>query len=79
MGKTRKARQEETMLEIRRPEPKAALTWTAVWFIALIGLALVPMGETNSELAGTPGEIHYDSGATTANPSANTLVRQGRG
>ncbi|MFP6749237.1 MAG: hypothetical protein VCD66_16760 [Alphaproteobacteria bacterium] len=67
------------MLKIRRPEPKAALTWMAVWFIALIGLALVPMGETNSEMAGTPGEIHYDSGATTVNPSTNTLVRQSRG
>jgi len=30
------------MFEIRRPEPKAALTWIAVWFIALIGLALPP-------------------------------------
>ncbi len=66
------------MLEIRRPEPKAALTWMAVWFIALIGLALVPMGEINSEMAGTPGEIHYGSGATTVNPSATTLVKQGK-
>jgi hypothetical protein len=51
------------MLEIMRPEPKAALTWVAVWLIALIALALVPMDEPNSGFAAMPDEIHYSHGS----------------
>lgn len=67
------------MVEIRRPEPKAALTWIAVWFIALIGLALVPMSGTNTELAGGKGELHYSTGSGDGHHDAIAIVRQGKG
>ncbi len=67
------------MFELRRPEPKAALTWIAVWFIALIGLALVPMSGINTELAGGKVETHYSSGSSDGHHGAISFVRQGKG
>lgn len=77
------------MFELRRPEPKAALTWIAVLFIALIGLALVPMSGIDTETAafvngtngtnGTYNEIHYSSGSRGGHDNVMTYVRQGKG
>lgn len=59
------------MLEIRRPEPKAALTWTAVWLvalIALIALAMMPLDtatSTAADFAASQDEIHYSHGTYT--------------
>ena len=47
------------MLEKIRPEPKAALTWVAVWLVALIALAMVPLDKAESGFAAMPDEIHY--------------------
>ena len=69
--KPRKARHEDDMLEFRRPEPNAALTWTAVWLVALIALALMPMDggtTTTADFAANPamqGEIQYTHGTYT--------------
>ena len=52
------------MFEIKRPEPKAALTWIAVWLVALIALAMVPMDEARPEFAAMPDEIHFSDGTT---------------
>lgn len=73
------ARQEDKMFELRRPEPKAALTWIAVLFIALIGLALVPMSGTKTELAGGKTETQYSSGSSDGHHGAISFVRQGKG
>jgi len=64
----REARHEDKMLEFRRPEPKAALTWIAVWLIALIGLAIIPMDEARPEFAAMPNEIHYSHGMNVEFP-----------
>ena len=56
------------MLEIRRPEPKAALTWTAVWLVALIALAMMPLDtatSTAADFAASQDEIHYSHGTHT--------------
>lgn len=50
------------MLEMMRPEPKAALTWVVVWLAALIALAMVPVDNANSGLASMPDEIQYSHG-----------------
>ncbi len=52
-------RHEDDMLELKRPEPKAALTWIAVWAIALTALAMVHMDGANSKFAATPDKLHY--------------------
>ncbi len=54
------------MFEIKRPEPKAALTWVAVWLVALIALAMVPMDEARPEFAAAPGEVHFSQGTDPA-------------
>ncbi len=67
------------MLDIRRPEPKAALIWMAVWLVALIGLALVPMNGSNPEFAGMTDEIHYSSGADNGGYKAMSFEQKGKG
>ena len=66
------------MLEISRPEAKATLTWIAVWLIALIALALVPMDGPKTGVAGLPDEIHYSHSTkpiTNVTDGAVTSVR----
>ncbi len=45
----------------------------------LIGLALVPMSGTNTELAGGKGELHYSTGSGDGHDDAIAIVRQGKG
>jgi|TARA_B100002003_G_C13849820_1_gene416587 hypothetical protein len=59
------------MLEMIRPEAKAALTWVAVWLIALLALAMVPMDEPKYGFAAMPDEIHYSHGTNPALHGAN--------
>ncbi len=67
------------MLKIERPEPKAALTWVAVWLVALIALAMVPMDKPNSGVAAMPDEIQYSHGMPPLPDSANTLASKVQG
>ncbi len=62
------------MLKIERPEPKAALTWVAVWLAALIALAMVPMVKPNSGFAARPDKIQYSHGTNPAVPAPNALT-----
>ncbi len=59
------------MFEMKRPEPRAALTWIAVWLAALIALAMVPMDKANSGFAAMPDEIHYSHGSNPGARGAN--------
>ena len=59
METPRVVRHEDDMLELKRPEPKAALTWIAVWAIALTSLAIPHMDGANSKFAATPDKLHY--------------------
>jgi hypothetical protein len=52
------------MFEFKRPEPKAALVWMAVWLVALIALAMVPLDEARPDFAAMPDEIHYSHGTS---------------
>lgn len=72
-------RHEDKMFEFRRPEPKAAFTWIAVWMAALIALAMVPMDDVNSEIAATPHKLHYSQGAGPEAHDAKTTTAKVRG
>ena len=67
------------MFELRRPEPKAALTWMAVWLVALISLAMVPMDKPNAEFAAMPDEIHYSHGTNPVAHGAAALSTKVQG
>ena len=64
------------MLDIRRPEPKAALTWVAVWLIALIGLALVPLAGNQTEFSDLPDQIQYSAGPHSDSPKTVIFARK---
>ena len=50
------------MLDFKRPGPKAALTWVAVWVFAFVVLAFVPTDQALPNFADLPNEIHYSHG-----------------
>jgi len=67
------------MPKIMRPEPKAALTWVAVWLVALIALAMVPMDKPNSGFAARPDKIQYSHGANPGLHGTDALASKVQG
>ncbi len=47
------------MLEIRYPDHRSALAWMAIWLLALVALALVPIDRPDASIAGDLDGIHY--------------------
>ena len=67
------------MLETRRPDPNAALTWIAVWLFALVALALMPVETSKVDFAAVSSQLEYSNGNVNAGTTINLPVLKNQG